>query len=136
MQELQRTSSSRMSLARTMFAQIALPGTDQTIVVVGATPRSGTAQVALLLEEAAAETDSARIIDAGSIAEPTHDGPAIPTATQVVLVVRIDTDPPKTVLPVLSALDARVGPTLAAFTYAPWWHGLLTFRGVAQQRSA
>ena len=119
--------SSHISLARTLYAQIPNAGAEQSIAVYGSTPRSGTARIAALMQVAADEGPGVTIEDAGSIDAPTRPGSAMPDSGPLVIVLRIDTDTPKSVLPLLAAASRRSGPTLAAFTYESWWRGLQVF---------
>ncbi|KUI39753.1 hypothetical protein [Mycobacterium sp. GA-2829] len=117
------SQTARMHLARTLFAQCAAPA-DARIVVVGASARSGSAQVAALLRDAAAEAhgdDGIVIVDAGALGESASTTAEIAAATEVVLVARLNVDTVDSLSAVVAAARTHPGGVKAVLTFQPWW---------------
>lgn len=117
------SQTTRMHLARTLFAQCATPA-GARIVVVGASAKSGSAQVAALLREAAAEThseDGIAIVDAGALGESASIAAEIAGATEVILVARLNVDTMDSVAAVVAAARTHPGGVKAVVTFQPWW---------------
>ncbi|CAN3127773.1 hypothetical protein ACNUDN_07640 [Mycobacterium sp. smrl_JER01] len=102
-------------LARTLYAQCPGTGTDRVILVVGASPSSGAAEVARLLDSVAAP-DGTRIVAGGAVGDPTLTPEALGDATALVLVARIEGDTTAQVLMLRALAAATAAPTAAVFT--------------------
>jgi hypothetical protein len=114
----------RTRLARTLYAQCPSAGPSRVILVVGASPSSGSSVVASLLERAAAESQSTsattRVVDVGAIGDSTLTSDVIGAATDIVLVARFEVDTVTGVLALRSATASSDAPTVAVFTHRRW----------------
>lgn len=137
-----RSRSKKLAaLARTLYAQCPSPGPGRTIVVVGASPSSGTSIIASLFERAAAEAGPVRairlrdestpsfrpadsgatlIIDAGAIGDSWLIEEAIRQATDLILVARFGVDTLAQIITVRSATAASGASLAAVMTYRRW----------------
>lgn len=134
-------SKNLIALARTLYAQCPSPGRARTIVIVGASPSSGTSSIAWLFEKAAAETEPVRsirlrdestasfrpiagdatlIIDAGAIGESALIGEVVRQATELIMVARLNADTVQQIQAVRSATASGDAPLVAVLTYRPW----------------
>ena len=125
-------------IARTLYAQCPSPGPARTIVIVGASPSSGTSILASLFERAAAETgpvhairlrdvatpslapaagDATTVIDAGAIGETWLFQDAVRQATDLIVVARLGVDTVAQLFTVRSATAASDTPLVAVMTY-------------------
>jgi hypothetical protein len=129
------------SLGRTMYAQCRGSAPNRVILLIGASPRSGTDVVASLLQSAAAEHGPAEyldlktaeklpsptnkmrtlIVDAGALGESALAAEVIRAATDLIVVARLDSDTTAQMLAVRSATASSRVPLIALFTYRPWW---------------
>lgn len=141
-QAVPRSRSKKLvMLARTLYAQCPSPGPARTIVLIGASPSSGTSIIASLFERAAAETgpvrairlrdeatpsihsadgDSTLVIDAGAIGDSWLIEEAIRQATDLIVVARLGVDTAQQVFMVRSATAASEVPLAAVVTFRPW----------------
>jgi hypothetical protein len=131
-------------MARTLYAQCRTAAPAQTILLIGASPKSGTAAVCSLLELAAAEHGSAQvvtlsphqidlpqlletdgkqtlIIDAGVVGSSPLIPDAVGRATTIVVVTRLEVDTMTQIKTICAATESSNAPLLAAVTYQPWW---------------
>lgn len=120
------SQTARMHLARTLLAQCAgsAASADARIVVVGASAKSGSAQVAALLRDAAAEThgdDGIAIVDAGALGESASTAAEIAAASEVILVARLNVDTVDSLVAVVTAARTHPGGVKAVLTFRPWW---------------
>jgi hypothetical protein len=125
-------------LGRTLYAQCPSVGQARVILVLGASPSSGSSVVASLLETAAAEgqpiaatttrsgqhslpnspqPSTTHVVAGGAIGDSTLTPDVIATATDIVLVARIDGDTVAQVLALRSATASSTAPVVAVFTY-------------------
>ncbi|WP_231643743.1 hypothetical protein [Mycolicibacterium baixiangningiae] len=128
----------RARLARTLYAQCPSAGSGGLLLVIGASPSSGAAEVASLLELGAAEIRPApatanpsgqhwsptsdepsatRVVLGGVVGDPMLTPEVIDAATVMVLVARIDADTAPQAVALRSATASSVAPVVAAFTY-------------------
>jgi hypothetical protein len=107
-------------LGRTLYAQCPSTGPNRLILVIGASPSSGGAVVASLLEMAAAESPTTRVVDGGSVGDPTLTPDAIGAATDIVLVLRIEADTVTQALALRTATASSAAPGVAVFTHRRW----------------
>lgn len=128
------------SLARTLYAQCPSTGRPRAIVLIGASPSSGTSVVASLFEMAAAEAGPVKairltnelaptslstdgnatlIVDAGAIGDSWLIEQAIRQATDLIVVARLGVDTEQQVFTVRSATTASEVPLAAVLTYLP-----------------
>ncbi|MGP4058262.1 hypothetical protein ACTWP6_26135 [Mycobacterium sp. 4D054] len=125
----------QIRLARALYSQCRASGSNEVILVLGASPTSGSSVVATLLEFAAAESTPAaasisglhaapsstepvttRIVHGGAVGDPSLTPDVIAGATTVVAVAQIEGDTTAQVLMLRSAIAAATAPTFAAFT--------------------
>ncbi|TFV59669.1 hypothetical protein E4P42_07165 [Mycobacterium sp. PS03-16] len=105
-------------LARTLYAQCPSRSRGGVVLVIGASPSSGSAEVASLLEVGAAEqAPSARVLHGGVVGDPTLAPDLIAAAAGIVLVARIDADTAAQAATLRSAIGDSQAPVVAAFTY-------------------
>ncbi|MFC7673084.1 hypothetical protein ACFQWH_08375 [Mycolicibacterium sp. GCM10028919] len=109
-------------LARTLYAQCPSPGPSRVVLVIGASESSGAAVVASLLEFAAAEgkplADGAtRVVLGGAVGDSTLSPDVIGSASDIVLVARLDADTVPSALALRSATASSSAPVVAVFTY-------------------
>jgi hypothetical protein len=119
-------------LARTLYAQCPSAGPHRVILVIGASPSSGSSVVASLLESAVAETRPAalssgqhsssattttRVVSGGFVGDPTLTPDVIAAATDIVLVARIEGDTVPAALALRSVAASNAAPVVAAFTH-------------------
>ncbi|RZT18936.1 hypothetical protein EV589_3198 [Mycobacterium sp. BK558] len=122
-------------LARTLYSQCPTATGSGAIVVAGASPESGAAVVAALLEAAVADapradalsgqhstpTDtaptSAHVVLGGVVGDATLSPEVITSAASIVLVSRLDHDTSPQVLALQSVAAAGTAPVLAVFTH-------------------
>ncbi|KUI38875.1 hypothetical protein AU195_23090 [Mycobacterium sp. IS-1496] len=105
-------------LARTLRAQCASVAPGGVLLVIGASPSSGSAEVAALLEPAGADrSPSARVLHGGVVGDPTLTPDLIATATGIVLVACLDADTAAQAVALRSATAGSAAPLVAAFTY-------------------
>lgn len=129
-------SDEQVILGRKLYAQLGAPEVRRTIVLIGASPGSGTSTVAALLELAAAEhgpvhvtnepitrpdPDTTVIVKAGTIGDTGSIPEAIASATDLVVVCRVGYDTVEQIHIVRSACASSAAPLNAAFTSMPWW---------------
>lgn len=128
-------------LARTLYSQCTSPGPVRTVVLIGASPSSGTSVVASLLATAAGEAGSVKairltdestpslhspgegvtlIIDAGAIGDSWLLEEAVRQATDLIVVVRLGFDTAQQLFTVRSATAASDIRLAAVMTYQPW----------------
>ncbi|MET4433080.1 hypothetical protein ABIA65_006410 [Mycolicibacterium sp. 624] len=107
-------------LGRTLYAQCPSTGPNRLILVIGASPSSGGAAVASLLKMAAAESPTARVVDGGSVGDPTLTPDAIGAATDIVLALRIEADTVTQALALRAATASSAAPVVAVFTHRRW----------------
>ncbi len=130
-----RGTDEQIRLARTLFAQCPSLDTNQVIVVIGASSSSGGAAVSSLLETAAAEGQSltpgsppggqhsspasvaAQVVSGGVVGDPTLTPDLVRSATDIVLVARIDIDTAEQALALRSAAALGAAPVVTVFTY-------------------
>lgn len=139
----ERSRVTRARLGRTLFAQCERPSGGQggrLIVVIGASAKSGSADVAALLHGAAAESGDATlvtlsdrpvtapghadrtvIVDAGTTGESAFTGDVIAAATEVILVARLNVDTVDTVAALASTARVTGTAVKALLTFQPWW---------------
>lgn len=134
----------RLRLARTLYAQCRSPGPGRTVLVLGVTTSSGGADVATLLESAAAEEAAlgvaagqhstpveaaqTHVVSGGAPGDPTLTPALLEQATDIILVTRLASDAIPDALALHGRLTAsREVPVVAAFTYRHPLRGL--FRG-------
>jgi hypothetical protein len=137
-----RSRSKKLAaLARTLYAQCPSPGPVRTIVLIGASPSSGTSAIASLFEKAAAEAGPVRairlgdesapsfrtadssitlIVDAGAIGDSWLIEEVIRQATDLILVARFGVDTQQQIVTVRSATTASDAPLAAVMTYRRW----------------
>lgn len=140
-------TAERARLARTLYAQCPSAGPVRTVLVLGASSSSGSELVASLLETAVAEARSeeavptpsgqhsvtgpaepttTRVVAAGAVGDSTLTPELVAAATDIVLVVRIESDTVADVLALRAATAASGAPVVAVFTHrrrrwtAPW----------------
>lgn len=91
------------------------------ILVVGASASSGSAVVATLLEqwaaERAAEPYAARVVDGGVVGDAALTPAAVGAASAIVLVARLDGDTSEQAVALRAATAAGEAPVVAVFTY-------------------
>jgi hypothetical protein len=109
-------------LARTLYAQCPSPGPNRVVLVIGASESSGAPLVASLLEFAAAESQplagaTTRVVLGGAVGDATLSPDVIRSATDIVLVARLDADTVPAALALRSATASRSAPVVAVFTY-------------------
>ncbi|WP_237569948.1 hypothetical protein [Mycolicibacterium lacusdiani] len=125
-------------LARTLYAQCPSPGPSRVVLVIGASESSGAPVVASLLEFAAAESQpladattplgqhsspasetspSTRVVLGGAVGDSTLSPDVIGSATDIVLVARLDADTVPAALALRSATASSSAPAVAVFTY-------------------
>jgi hypothetical protein len=125
-------------LARTLYAQCPSPGPSRVVVVIGASESSGAPVVASLLEFAAAENQpladattplgqhsrsvsetppATRVVLGGAVGDSTLSPDVIGSATDIVLVARLDADTVPAALALRSATASSSAPVVAVFTY-------------------
>jgi hypothetical protein len=128
----------RARLARTLYAQCPSAGSGGVVLVIGASPSSGGAEVASLLELGAAEirpasatanpsgqhwsptsaeSPATRVVLGGVVGDPTLTPEVIDNATVIVLAARIDADTAQQAVALRSATASSEAPVVAAFTY-------------------
>lgn len=130
-------SDEQTRLARTLYTQCPSSGSDRLILVVGASSASGSAVVAALFAQAAAQTPAAgsdalgsgqhsstagespssRVVSGGIVGDSTLTPDVIAAATHVVLVAQLDVDTMAQALALHSATSSSAAPTSAVFTY-------------------
>ncbi|WP_235679492.1 hypothetical protein [Mycolicibacterium monacense] len=104
-------------VARTLYAQCPT-ARGGVLLVIGASPSSGSAEVAELLELGAADQPpSVRVRHGGVVGDPTLTPELIAAATGIVLVARIDADTAAQAVALRSATADSDAPVVAAFTY-------------------
>ncbi len=124
-------------LARTLYAQCPSAGPNRLILVIGASPSSGSAVVASLLEDAAArslpttaattdrgnhsvpvphDTVTTRVVHGGAVGDSTLTVDTIAVATDIVLVARLDVDTVARALALRSVAAVSAAPVVAVFT--------------------
>jgi hypothetical protein len=107
----------RARLARTLLAQCPA-GQGGVLLVLGASPSSGSPEVAALLElGAVGQPQSVRVLYGGVVGDPSLTTDLIATATGIVLVARIDADTAAQAVALRSVVAASAAPVVAAFTY-------------------
>jgi hypothetical protein len=125
-------------LARTLYAQCPSPGPSRVVLVIGASESSGASVVASLLEFAAAENQpladattplgqhsrpgsepspTTRVVLGGAVGDSTLSPDVIGSATDIVLVARLDADTVPAALALRSATASSSAPVVAVFTY-------------------
>ncbi|OBB70335.1 hypothetical protein A6B34_18075 [Mycolicibacterium monacense] len=105
-------------VARTLYAQCPAAARGGVLLVIGASPSSGSAEVAELLELGAADQPpSVRVRHGGVVGDPTLTPDLITAATGIVLVARIDADTAAQAVALRSATADSDAPVVAAFTY-------------------
>lgn len=107
-------------LGRTLYAQCPSTGPNRLILVIGASPSSGAAVVASLLEMASAESPTTRVVDGGSVGDPTLTPDSIGAATDIVLALRIEVDTVTQALALRTATASSAAPVVAVFTHRRW----------------
>lgn len=127
----------QITLGRKLYAQLGAPAAGRTIVLIGASPSSGTSIVAAVLELAAAERgpvhltnvlgtrpdpETTVIVKAGPIGATESIPEAIASATDLVLVSRLGVDTDEQVHLALSSAASSDAPLSAVFTSLPWWY--------------
>ena len=130
-------SNTSDTLARTLYAQCSSPGPARTIVLIGASPSSGTSVIASLFEKAAAEAgpvrairlqdesapplrsaaDATLVVDAGAIGDSWLMEEAVRQATDLIVVARLGADTVQQVFTVRSATTASEVPLAAVMTF-------------------
>ncbi|WP_123025945.1 hypothetical protein [Mycolicibacterium stellerae] len=125
-------------LATTLYAQCPSAGPTRVILVIGASSSSGSAVVASLLETAAAQSQpgaaaatpagqhclptsaeppTTRVVAGGAVGDSVLTPDVIGTATDIVLVARLEADTVAEALALCSAATSRTAPVVAVFTY-------------------
>jgi hypothetical protein len=105
-------------LARSLHAQFPPRAPGGVLLVIGASPSSGSAEVSALLELGAADQPApARVLHGGVVGDPTLTPDLISAATGIVLVARIDVDTAAQAVALRSATAGSEAPVVAAFTY-------------------
>ena len=125
-------------LARTLYAQCPSPGPSRVVLVIGTSNSSGAPLVASLLEFAAAENQpladattplgqhsrptsetspTTRVVLGGAVGDSTLSPDVIGSATDIVLVARLDADTVPAALALRSATASSSAPVVAVFTY-------------------
>ena len=109
-------------LARTLYAQCPSPGPSRVVLVIGASDSSGARVVASLLEFAAGENQpladgATRVLLGGAVGDSTLSPDVIGSATDIVLVARLDVDTVPSALALRSATASSSAPVVAVFTY-------------------
>lgn len=128
----------QLQLARTLYAQCPSAGQARTLLVIGASPSSGSSTVAALLETASAESQpvpsvsgpsgqhsrptsagpsTTQVVAGGAVGESTLTQDVIAAATAIVLVAGIDIDSVPNVLALRSATASTEVPVVAVFTH-------------------
>ena len=124
-------------LARTLYAQCPSTGPNRVVLVIGASSSSGSAVVASLFEEAAAEsrptaatmtdrgnhsapasadTMATRVVHGGAVGDSRLTPDTIAVATDIVLVARLEADTVARALALRSVTAASAAPVVAVFT--------------------
>jgi hypothetical protein len=120
-------------LARTLYAQCPSAGPHRVILVIGASPSSGSVVVAALLESAvdesrpaalssgqhssSATTTTTRVVSGGVVGDPTLTPDVIAAATDIVVVARIDGDTTAGAVALRSVAASSGAPVVAVFTH-------------------
>ncbi|MFS0899168.1 hypothetical protein [Mycolicibacterium litorale] len=116
-----RHDDEQLRLARTLYSQIPSTVRGGEILVVGASASSGSAVVATLLEqwaaERAAEPYAARVVDGGVVGDAALTPAAVGAASAIVLVARLDGDTSEQAVALRAATAAGEAPVVAVFTY-------------------
>ncbi len=131
-------SKKAVTVARTLYGQCPSPGPARTIVLIGASPSSGTSIVSSLLERGAGEVGPVKVIrladdsttgfhpvdetgtlivDAGAIGDSWLIGEAVQQATDLIVVARLGTDTVEQVFAVRSATTASAAPLFAVMAF-------------------
>ncbi|TDY03283.1 hypothetical protein BCL50_4351 [Mycolicibacterium litorale] len=118
-----RHDDEQLRLARTLYSQTpsAAPGGD--LLVIGASPSSGSAEVAALLElgaadiRSAAQQDAVRVVHGGVVGDPALTPTVVGAATGIVLVARLDGDSAAQAVALRAATASSAAPVVAVFTY-------------------
>jgi hypothetical protein len=109
-------------LARTLYAQCPSPGPSRVVLVIGVSESSGAPLVASLLEFAADENQpladaGTRVVLGGTVGDSTLSPDVIRSATDIVLVARLDADTVPAALALRSATASSSAPVVTVFTY-------------------
>lgn len=132
-----RVREEEVRLACTLYAQCPSAARGGVLLVIGASPSSGSAEVASLLELGAARTTPAaaaatpsgqhcspatepaptRVVHGGVVGDPSLGHDAVDAASGIVLVSRLDADTAAEAVALRAAAEAGPAPVVAAFTY-------------------